>query len=71
MPVAIEGVKHGECRRCSECDGEHHFSDAMRTDDGDFQCKHCDATTIECDECGEAVPYFEKLDGYTVCGECR
>lgn len=39
------------CRRCSECDGHHHFSDAIITDDGDYQCKHCDAIGYECEAC--------------------
>ena len=42
-----------ECRRCSECQGQsHHWNTEIRTDDGlRMQCKHCESTAEECDDC--------------------
>lgn len=34
------------CRKCSECDGHHHWIDTMA-----YGCKHCDAMIAACDDC--------------------
>ena len=56
------------CRRCSECEGKHHWMDnpdATGPADPTHACKHCDALGEECEECdhGDA--------GGVVCTACR
>lgn len=61
-------------RPCGECsDGTHHFSDPMRDDDGNYVCKHCDATAPMCSLCGEAAwppPWAVDVSGDAVCSGC-
>lgn len=50
------------CRRCSECrNADHHFSDAIMNDAGEWVCKHCEVIAEECGSCNgegqcDAVP---------------
>jgi hypothetical protein len=64
--------ERGPCPKpCAECsDGWHHFSDAMRTESGDYVCKHCDATTPDCQDCGEAVEFHRPQADVALCVEC-
>lgn len=59
------------CRKCSECEGEHHFSDTMRADNGDYACKHCEATCPTCEDCGEAVGFVRHMAGAVRCVDCE
>lgn len=65
-------VEPPRCRRCVECEGAHHFSDAMRVDNSDaYLCKHCPATTPACEDCGEAVPFGFRLgESPALCPDC-
>jgi hypothetical protein len=43
------------CRRCSECDGHHHWQESLTAnDEPGLVCKHCDKeiTPTRCHECG-------------------
>lgn len=65
------------CRVCSECDGNHHFSESglvvPEPDDefidgppSHYVCKHCDAIAHVCDDCDG--PIFPT--GTTLCADC-
>jgi hypothetical protein len=59
-----------DCRRCSECIGEeHHFSDVIRDDNGDFECKHCDVVAEACNACCEHPVWPPHESGF--CEGCR
>jgi hypothetical protein len=47
----VSHLSTGACRACSECEGNHHFSDAMLNDAGDHECKHCSQTARSCPKC--------------------
>lgn len=60
------------CRACSECEGNHHFSDSgLRCpENGDpprFVCKHCDAEAAVCESCDGAI--FPITDA-VICSDC-
>jgi hypothetical protein len=61
-----------DCKRCSECAGQdHHWCTEILTDDGErLQCKHCDATCVECDACEDGTTYVVDGDGEEHASEC-
>lgn len=59
------------CRACSECDGNHHFSESGLEIPGGgtafFTCKHCPARAHVCEQCDG--PIFP-ITGAAICRNC-
>ena len=54
------------CRKCSECDGDHHFIET-----GAYVCKHCELLAEGCEACDATGAVDGDVDGDEVCEECE
>lgn len=59
------------CRACSECEGNHHFSESglefPEDESPHFVCKHCEVKAAVCESCQGAI--FPITDAI-ICAEC-